>query len=145
MVEGAVRFRSQQQGTNKTILKMKIELFKVIKPIEGSSVTVGQIVPSYDGAIVGINGISFDNREYFLPHVRLFDLEVGDKILCTGDSGFCHDSIETISKIETKYDENTGKPYPVITIKGGQKFHGIKGHAITPPYAYRIEAIQPPA
>jgi hypothetical protein len=124
---------------------MKIELFKLIKAIDGSSASVGQVIPCYNGLVSGVGGIHFSNREYFVPYIRLCDLERGDKVLCTGNSDFCQDSKETIRKIITKYNEDTGKPYPVIVIGSGQKFHGVKGHALTPPYAYRIEAMQPRA
>ena len=41
-------------------------------------------------------------------------LKVGDKVLIGGDSGFCTDGEDTITRIYQKYDETTGEPYNVI-------------------------------
>ena len=35
--------------------------------------------------------------------IELKDLEVGDKVWCGGDSGFCQDDIEKVEKIEWKF------------------------------------------
>lgn len=70
---------------------------------------------------------------------RLEDLQVGDKVWCGCDSGFCHDSIKKVKEIKTKFNKNSGKPYKVIVLKGGQEFSSKDGGALTPPTAYYIE------
>lgn len=73
-------------------------------------------------------------------------LKVGDKVLVTGDSGFCDPFNEIIKKVLTKYDENTGKPYPVYVTDSGQQFDGRHGYAITGASAYYInELVNPPS
>jgi len=69
-------------------------------------------------------------------------LKVGDKILVGGDSGFCNDDEETITKIYKKYDENTGKPYNVICC-GDWEFSGKEGcgGAMNYARAYYIKSI----
>lgn len=69
---------------------------------------------------------------------KLQDLKVGDSVICTGDSGFCDTSVEKILKISTKFNEYSGKPYPIIWLSGRRRFHGRKGHATTTPLAYYI-------
>ena len=67
--------------------------------------------------------------------------EIGETVICTGDSGFCHSSKTKIIEITIKYDENTGKPYPVYKTKQGDIFDGRTGYAIKPPLAYYIKKI----
>ena len=74
------------------------------------------------------------------PKKKLSDLEVGDKVWCGGDSGFCRSGNEEITKITTKYDEDSGEPYKVIWI-GDRKFDGRHGGAMTPPLAYYIRPL----
>ena len=72
---------------------------------------------------------------------KLKDLKVGDKVHCTGDSGFCDSSDEKIKKVTVQYDEHTGKAYNVIWLSGGRKFDSRDGGAMNPPLAYYILAI----
>jgi len=72
---------------------------------------------------------------------KLSDLKVGDNVWHGGDSGFCHSSIETIVKIETKFDENTGVSYNIGTINSGQKFDMRTGRPKTTPWAYYIKTL----
>jgi len=70
------------------------------------------------------------------------ELKVGDKVYMdcqVGCSmGASSTGYVTIKAFKTKYNESTGKPYPVIVIEGGQEFHGEKGYAITTPWAYLL-------
>lgn len=71
---------------------------------------------------------------------ELKDLEVGNKVWCGGDSGFCRSDIEKVEKIEWKFDEDTGEKYKVIVLSGSRKFDSRNGVAITPPKAYYLMA-----
>lgn len=70
--------------------------------------------------------------------MELKDLKVGDKVYCTGDSGFCDSSTEKIKKVTVQYDEHNGKPYNVIWLSGERKFDSRDGGAMNPPLAYYI-------
>ena len=70
--------------------------------------------------------------------IKLKDLEVNDKVWCGRDSGFCHDSIEKVKKIEYKFDEDNGEKYKVIVLSGSRKFDSRNGGAITSPTAYYL-------
>jgi len=68
-------------------------------------------------------------------------MKIGDIVTIDGYSGFCYRSKESVKDIITKSDENTGIPYDVIVLDGGQKFDSRTGFAITPPTAYHIEEL----
>ncbi len=110
------------------------EKFTKIGPASDSEIN-NQNEPDDDGDFEK-NPISDDSES------DLEKLEVGDEIIHTGDSSFCHDSKEKIDKITIKYDEDTGKPYRVIHIKSGQKFDSRTGGPLTPPWAYYIKTIK---
>ena len=74
--------------------------------------------------------------------IKLKDLKVGNKVWCGCDSGFCHDSIEKVKKIEWKFSEATGKKYKVIVLSENRKFDSRDGGAITPPMAYYLMATE---
>lgn len=63
--------------------------------------------------------------------------KVGDKIMVECFTGMGTGGIEKITKITTKYDEDTGKPYKVIWC-GKHMFHGITGKALNSPTFYYI-------
>lgn len=67
----------------------------------------------------------------------LKNLKVGDEVACDGDSGFCDYSVEKISNITVKYDEDSGEPYNVIWL-GERMFDSRDGWAMNPPTAYYI-------
>jgi hypothetical protein len=73
---------------------------------------------------------------------ELKDLEVGDKVWCGGNSGFCHDGIEQVDKIKRKFDKHTGEKYKVIILSGGRKFDSRNGRPMTPPTAYYLMATE---
>ncbi len=71
------------------------------------------------------------------------ELKIGELVLHTTyyPTGFGNPSEEPIVNIIKKFDENTGKPYNVYEIKGGQQFDGRTGMPLTPPLAYCIKKI----
>lgn len=76
--------------------------------------------------------------------IELKDLEVGNKVWCGGDSGFCHDDIETVEKIDWQFDEKTSEKYKVIILSGNRKFDSRDGYAITAPTAYYLQPTTQP-
>jgi hypothetical protein len=63
--------------------------------------------------------------------------KVGDRVMVHCMSGLGTGGFETITGILNKYDEDTGKPYKVLSLNG-HLFDAKGGNAITPPYAYYI-------
>lgn len=74
--------------------------------------------------------------------IELKDLEVGNKVWCGGDSGFCRDGIVKVDKIDWKFDKDTGEKYKVIVLSGGRKFDSRDGSPMTPPKAYYLMATE---
>ena len=74
--------------------------------------------------------------------IKLKDLQIGDKVWCGGDSGFCRDDIEKVKKIEWKFDSETGEKYKVIVLSGNRKYDSRNGWAITSPKAYYLMATE---
>jgi hypothetical protein len=71
--------------------------------------------------------------------IELKNLEIGNKVWCGGESGFCWNRIEEIKEIEWKFDKDTGKKYKIIVLNEGRKFDSRSGRAITSPIAYYLE------
>jgi len=63
--------------------------------------------------------------------------KVGDKVLIECYTSMGTGGKEKVTKITTKYNENTGKPYKVIWF-GSHGFSAKTGEAITPPTMYYI-------
>lgn len=80
--------------------------------------------------------IKFNTKIKKVKYKKLKDLVVGDLVLCTGDSSFCDPSYEKVKRITIKYDEDSGNPYNVIWISGGQSFDSRNGSPLSPPLAY---------
>lgn len=64
-------------------------------------------------------------------------LKVGDKVMIECDSALGTGGPSKITKVTTKYNENTGKPYKVVWC-GNRGFSAKTGQALTPPFAYSI-------
>lgn len=64
-------------------------------------------------------------------------LKVGDTVMIECDSTLGTGGPSKITKITTKYNENTGKPYKVLWC-GNRGFRAKNGRAITAPFAYCI-------
>lgn len=73
--------------------------------------------------------------------IQLDKLKEGDFVYCTGDSGFCTDSTEKVTKVSIQYDSKTGKPFSVIRLSEGRKFDARDGGAMNPPFAYYLVPI----
>jgi hypothetical protein len=65
-------------------------------------------------------------------------LKVGDVVQIECDSALGTGGPSKITKITTKYDEDTGKPYKVLWC-GNRGFSAKHGYAITSPFAYYID------
>ena len=70
--------------------------------------------------------------------IKIKDLEVGDKVWCGGDSGFCTDDVEKVEKIDYKFDKDTGEKYKIIILAGNRQFDSRDGNAINEPTAYYL-------
>ena len=57
---------------------------------------------------------------------NIFDVTEGDYVVADGDSSFCTMSIAKVSKIISKFDEDTGELYEVI-ILGSDWYDGRTG------------------
>lgn len=84
------------------------------------------------------------NKQRIQEAHKLLELEIGEMVLHTSyyPTGFAVPSEVKIIDIIKKYDEDTGKPYNVYKIKGGQQFDGRNGMPLNPPLAYCIKKIQ---
>lgn len=71
----------------------------------------------------------------------LKDLEAGDRVLCTGNSSFCHDHEDAVKSVQWRYDEYTGEKYKVLVLSGGRQFNSRTGRAINPPLAYNVVSL----
>ena len=65
------------------------------------------------------------------------DIKVGDTVMVECSSGLGSGGPDKITRIKTKYNEDTGKPYKVICC-GRHEFDARSGSAITPPTMYYI-------
>lgn len=76
------------------------------------------------------------------PLDNVDEVKVGDYLYIDGESSFCYGSYQKITKIETRYNEFTGKPYKVfkdddnnfwsaetgLCISGGLRAYSIYGY-----------------
>lgn len=70
--------------------------------------------------------------------IALEEIKEGDFVYCTGDSGFCSDSTEKVTKVSIQYESKTGKPFNVIYLSGGRKFDSRHGGAMNSGTAYYL-------
>ena len=81
---------------------------------------------------------------------NLKDLQIGDKVYCTGDNSFCDSNIEIILGIGYNKIYNNKMHERVIYLEGDEDgvdeeylvFDGITGEALTEPTAYYIQTIK---
>lgn len=64
--------------------------------------------------------------------------KTGDTVMIECQSALGTGGPAKITKITTKYNENTGKPYKILWC-GSRGFDAKTGNAITAPFAYFIE------
>ena len=67
------------------------------------------------------------------------EYKVGDTVNVGGYTSFCHPYTSKVKNILTKYDADTGKPYPVYVLADGDKYDGRDGSAITGATMYFID------
>jgi hypothetical protein len=65
--------------------------------------------------------------------------KVGDTVRVEGYTSFCTPYDAKVRDIITKYDEDTGKPYPVYVMNDGDTFDGRDGSAIKGATMYYID------
>lgn len=71
----------------------------------------------------------------------LTKLKVGDKVMCSGSSGFTRPSEQTIKKITKSFDVKTGKEYKILWTDDNRQFDSRNGNPLSPPWAYSLSAI----
>ncbi len=64
-------------------------------------------------------------------------VKVGDKLMIECNSAMGTGGPEIVTRIKTKYNRDTGKPYKVICCEK-HKFYARSGRAKTPPTEYHI-------
>jgi hypothetical protein len=64
--------------------------------------------------------------------------KIGDTVMIECQSALGTGGPAKITKITTRYDENTGKPYKTLWC-GKRGFSAKTGYAVTAPFAYFIE------
>ena len=83
-----------------------------------------------------------EDEDKIKPLDNVDEVKVGDYIYIDGESSFCYGSYLKITKIETRYNEFTGKPYKVfkdedddfwsaetgLCISGGLRAYAIYGY-----------------
>lgn len=98
---------------------------------------IQNICASYMGIKIQLQMFKLKKME-----IELKNLEAGNKVWCGGDSGFCHDDIEKVEKVDYKFDKDTGEKYKIIILSDDRKFDSRNGKALTPPTAYYLMAIE---
>jgi hypothetical protein len=84
--------------------------------------------------------VIFDDDEdnFTYEKIGISDVKVGDFIAIDGESSFCHFSYCEITKILTKYNEDTGKQYKLLIDDDGYKWNSSTGYCRNGLYAYGI-------
>ena len=85
--------------------------------------------------------IIFDDDEddnFTYEQIDISDVKVGDYIAIDGESSFCHFSYCEITKIKTKYNEDTGKQYKLLIDDDNYEWNSSTGYCRNGLYAYGI-------
>jgi hypothetical protein len=69
--------------------------------------------------------------------MSLKNIKVGDKVAVECYTSMGTGGTDKVTRIKTKYNEDTGKPYKVICC-GKHEFSAKTGDALTPPTMYYI-------
>lgn len=67
--------------------------------------------------------------------------EIGEKVIVSGNNGFCTSGTAEVTEIKQKFDEDTGEPYDVVVCDGRLEYRADNGNPVTPPWAYRMDKI----
>ena len=68
-----------------------------------------------------------DEDNFTYEEIDISDVKIGDYIAIDGDSSFCHFSHCEITKIKTKYDEDTGHPYKLLIDEDDYEWNSSSG------------------
>lgn len=79
-----------------------------------------------------------DTDNFTYEQIDISDVKVGDYIAIDGESSFCHFSYCEITKIKTKYNEDTGKQYKLLIDEDDYEWNSSTGYCRNGLYAYGI-------
>ena len=79
-----------------------------------------------------------DDDNFTYEKIDISDVKVGDYIAIDGESSFCHFSYCEITKIQTKYNEDTGKQYKLLIDDDDYEWNSSTGYCRNGLYAYGI-------
>jgi hypothetical protein len=79
-----------------------------------------------------------DEDNFTYEKIDISDIKVGDYIAIDGESSFCHFSYCEITKILTKYNEDTGKQYKLLIDDDDYEWNSSTGYCRNGLYAYGI-------
>ena len=79
-----------------------------------------------------------DDNNFTYEKIDIEDVKVGDYIAIDGESSFCHFSYCEIRKIQTKYNEDTGKQYKLLIDDDDYEWNSSTGYCRNGLYAYGI-------
>lgn len=79
-----------------------------------------------------------DDDNFTYKEIDIADVKVGDYIAIDGESSFCHFSYCKITKIKTKYNEDTGKQYKLLVDEDNYEWNSSTGYCRNGLYAYGI-------
>ena len=79
-----------------------------------------------------------DDDNFTYEKIDIADVKVGDYIAIDGDSSFCYFGYHLISKIKTKYNEDTGQPYTLLIDDQDYEWNAPGGYCINGLRAYYI-------
>lgn len=79
-----------------------------------------------------------DEDNFTYEQIDVSDVKVGDYIAIDGESSFCHFSYCEITKIKTKYNEDTGKQYKLLIDEDDYEWNSSTGYCRNGLGAYYI-------
>jgi len=72
--------------------------------------------------------------------IPLSEVQVGDTVYIDGMTSFCNPHLDHVTRIQTKYDEDTGESYKVVYC-GAHMYDARNGKALNSPTMYFISHI----
>ena len=79
-----------------------------------------------------------DDDNFTYEKIDISDFKVGDYIAIDGESSFCYFSYCKISKIKTKYNEDTGQQYKLLITEDDYEWNSSTGYCRNGLGAYYI-------
>jgi hypothetical protein len=92
----------------------------------------------HDEIMDELSGFFDDDDNFTYEKIDISDVKVGDYIAIDGDSSFCHFEYSLISKIKTKYNEDTGQQYKLLIDEDNYEWNSSTGYCRNGLYAYYI-------